>query len=51
MDYIVPILLTTMFFVSGFNKLNNFNKTVSSFKEKLNIELNENIYKFIIAIL
>ena len=50
MDSIFPILLTAMFFFSGCNKINNFDKTVLNFKEKLNIELNDNVYKFIIAI-
>ena len=48
MDFIFPILLTAMFFFSGCNKINNFDKTVLNFKEKLHIELNENVYKFII---
>lgn len=50
MNSIFPILLTAMFFFSGCNKINNFDKTVLNFKEKLNIELNYNVYKFIIAI-
>lgn len=50
MNFMFPILLTAMFFFSGCNKINNFDKTVLNFKDKLNIELNNNVYKFIIAI-
>lgn len=50
MNSIIPILLTAMFFFSGCNKINNFQKTVLNFKDKMNIDLNENVYKFIIAI-
>lgn len=44
-------LITAMFFLSGFHKLINFDKTVNNFKEKLSyaLNINENIYKFIIA--
>ena len=49
MKTIPPILLTAMFFLSGFNKINKFTKTVENFKSKINLNINENIYKLIIA--
>ena len=55
MDKVPPILLTAMFFLSGFHKLNNFTKTVDNFKGKISYALNINeyineyIYKIIIA--
>lgn len=50
MDSVSPILLTAMFFISGFHKLINFDKTVTNFKGKLNydLKLGENIYNYII---
>ena len=49
MKTIPPILLTTMFFLSGFNKINKFTKTVENLQSKMNININENIYKLIIT--
>ena len=45
-----PILLTAMFFLSGFHKLINFDKTVNNFKGKVSYALNDNIYNYIIYI-
>ena len=50
METLPPILLTTMFFLSGFNKINKFTKTVENLQSKMNININENIYKLIIAL-
>lgn len=47
---LAPILLTAMFFFSGYHKIGNFDKTVSSFKSKFNINTSENVYKFIIIL-
>lgn len=49
-DKVSPILLTAMFFVSGYHKLNNFDKTVNNFKGKLSYALNldDSIYNYII---
>ena len=49
MKTIPPILLTAMFFLSGFNKINKFTKTVENLQSKMNININENIYKLIIT--
>jgi uncharacterized membrane protein YphA (DoxX/SURF4 family) len=49
MNSVSPILITAMFFLSGFHKLINFDKTVNNFKGKININVNEYIYKFIIT--
>jgi uncharacterized membrane protein YphA (DoxX/SURF4 family) len=49
-----PILITAMFFLSGFHKLINFDKTVNNFKGKIsyalniNQNINEYIYNYII---
>lgn len=50
METLPPILLTSMFFLSGFNKINKFTKTVENLQSKMNININENIYKLIIAL-
>jgi uncharacterized membrane protein YphA (DoxX/SURF4 family) len=51
MEKLPPILLTAMFFLSGFNKLNKFTKTVENLQMKMNnMNINENIYKLIIAL-
>jgi uncharacterized membrane protein YphA (DoxX/SURF4 family) len=49
-ETIPPILLTAMFFLSGFNKINKFTKTVENLQSKINLNINENIYKLIIAL-
>lgn len=51
MEKLPPILLTSMFFLSGFNKINKFTKTVENLQSKMNnININENIYKLIIVL-
>lgn len=49
-NQISPILLTAMFFFSGFNKLINVDKTVNNFKDKVSyaLNVNDNIYNYII---
>ena len=50
MEKLPPILLTSMFFLSGFNKINKFTKTVENLQSKMNMNINENIYKLIIVL-
>jgi uncharacterized membrane protein YphA (DoxX/SURF4 family) len=51
MEILPPILLTAMFFLSGFNKINKFTKTVENLQSKMNnMNINENIYKLIITL-
>jgi uncharacterized membrane protein YphA (DoxX/SURF4 family) len=51
MEKLPPILLTSMFFLSGFNKITKFTKTVENLQSKMNnMNINENIYKLIIVL-
>ena len=50
MEKLPPVLLTAMFFLSGFNKINKFTKTVENLQSKMNMNINENIYKLIIVL-
>jgi uncharacterized membrane protein YphA (DoxX/SURF4 family) len=56
MNSVSSILITAMFFLSGFHKLINFDKTVNNFKGKIsyalniNQNINEYIYKSIIGL-
>lgn len=49
MNKLSSILLTSMFFVSGYNKLTNFTKTVNNFKVKLNMNSMVGINEYIIC--
>lgn len=44
------ILLTTMFILSGFQKIITYAKTVDNFKGKLNVNVNTKIYHLIIIL-
>jgi uncharacterized membrane protein YphA (DoxX/SURF4 family) len=47
---LAAILLTTMFFLSGFQKIITFAKTVDNFRGKININLDDNIYNVVILL-
>lgn len=49
-NILAAILLTTMFFLSGFHKIITFTQTVDNFRGKININLNENIYNLLILL-
>lgn len=41
--------LTVMFILSGHHKINNFTKTVDNVKSKINLDMNDIVYKVIIV--
>lgn len=47
---LAAILLTTMFFLSGFHKIITYTKTVDNFRGKININVNEQIYHLVILL-
>ena len=47
---LAAILLTTMFFLSGFHKIITYTKTVNNFRGKININVNEQIYHLVILL-
>lgn len=47
---LAAILLTAMFFLSGFQKIITYTKTVDNFKEKMNINVNTEIYHLVILL-
>lgn len=49
-DIFIVVLLVIMFFISGINKLFNFNGAVTGLKDKLNYNIPDYIYNLIIVI-
>lgn len=49
-DILIVVLLVIMFFISGINKLFNFNGVVTGLKDKLNYNIPDYIYNLIIVI-
>lgn len=49
-EFVVSLLLLAMFFLSGLNKIQNFNSTVDSLKTKVKTDFSDYLYQLAIVI-